>query len=131
MPQDALTLTKASSSTVSKVEYMQMTGKSDRRTLSAGLTGTTRELSSMSLLFRAVIAQAIVDVYGSDFHRNQVIRWLASPDFDEVCDHANVDTAQMREQIASLCRLPLPLAKKYGKMLRDMVMSGIHTPDPT
>jgi hypothetical protein len=110
---------------------LQFVDPKTRRQHSAGLVGKAKEQASASMLWRAVIAQAIVDVYGSDFHRNQVIRWLASPDFDEVCDHANVDTAQMREQIASLCRLPLPLAKKYGKMLRDMIMSGIHTPDPT
>lgn len=107
-----------------------MTGKSDRKALSAGLIGKAHELTSASILWRAVIAQAIVDIYGTEYHRNQVIRWLASKDFDEVCEYANIDTEQMREQIASLCRLPLPLAKKYGKMLRDCVMQGIHAPEP-
>jgi len=118
---------KASSWIVSKGEYTEMTGKSDRNTLSAGLIGKSHEQSSQSLLWRAVIAQAIVDTYGQDRYRTKVIYWLNSPDFNEVCDYANVDSEQMRKQIASICTLPPPLAKKYGKMLRDQIMFGVFT----
>lgn len=130
MKHDVPTSTKASSWIVSKVEYSEMTGKSDRKTLSAGLIGKTQGLSSAyTLLWRAVIAQSIVDIYGEEQHRNQVINWLKSKDFEEVCDHADVDSEQMRLQLASLCRLPCPLAKKYGKMLRDQIMLGVYTAD--
>jgi len=84
-----------------------------------------------SLLWRSVLAQAISDIYsGKPCHRNEVIHWLAEDDFDTVCDHAHVEAEEMREQIAALCRLPIPLAKKYGKMLRNYVMHGIHKADP-
>lgn len=100
-----------------------------RRERGHGLMGKPNELPPASLLWRAVLGQAIRDVYRNDNARREVIIWLKSKDFDEVCDYAEVEPMQMKEQIAALCRLPLPLAKKYGKKLRDHVMQGIHQPE--
>lgn len=59
-----------------------------------------------------------------------MIRWLDTEDFEIICEYAEVEPVLMREQIASLCRLPLPLARKYGKLLRTFVMQGVHQPEP-
>lgn len=96
-----------------------------------GIQGDVDSLPQASMLWRSVLAQAISDIYsGKPSHRNDVIHWLGEEDFNTVCDHAHVEPDQMREQIAALCRLPTPLAKKYGKMLRNFVMHGIHKADP-
>jgi hypothetical protein len=104
-------------------QFIQSPGKT-------GLQNDPEELSNAAKLWRSVLGQAIRDVYHEDNARKEVIRWLDTDDFEVVCDYAEVDPVQMREQIASLCRLPLPLARKYGKMLRTFVMVGVHSPEP-
>lgn len=82
------------------------------------------------MLWRAVLGQAIRDTYeGQQSARSEVIRWLKTKDFETVCDYAHVEPAQMQEQIATLLTLPIPLAKKYGRMLRLRVMEGVHCAD--
>ena len=77
------------------------------------------------------MGQAIRDVYeGNPNARLEVMHWLKSKDFEIVCDFAYVDADQMMEQIATLLTLPLPLAKKYGRILRLKVMEGVHNNDP-
>jgi hypothetical protein len=82
-------------------------------------------------LWRSVLGQAIRDTYeGHTGNRSEVIRWLKTNDFEIVCDFAHVDADQMREQIATLITLPIPLAKKYGRILRMRVTEGVHNNDP-
>lgn len=88
---------------------------------------SAKEMTATALLWRSVLAQAVKDVYSGDTGaRMEVIRWLKSEDFDVVCEFAEVDIPSMREQLASLIALPLPLARKYGKPLRDQIMVGIY-----
>ena len=73
------------------------------------------------------MGQAIRDVYQGDIaERAEVIRWLRSNDFVVVCEYAHAEPEQMRQQIAALCELPISLAKKYGKMLRDKVVEDLY-----
>lgn len=88
------------------------------------------ELPSISLMWRAVLAQAIRDIYsGSESERRDVLLWMKTKDFEIVCDYACVEPEQMMEQIASLAVMPAILARKYGKALRNHVMSGVHHQD--
>lgn len=86
-----------------------------------------RDISSTALLWRAVLSQAIKDIYsGGTGERRDVILWMKSRDFDEVCDHACVDPENMRIQMRNLAEMPQMLAKKYGKPLRNCIMDGVH-----
>lgn len=81
-----------------------------------------------SLLWRAVLAQAIRDIYDLNENvRKEALRWIMSPDFQIVCDYAFVDPEDMKEQMANLSTLSRSLAKKYGSLLRSEVLSN---PDP-
>lgn len=94
------------------------------------LISPARDLSQDQLLWRAVLAQSVRDIYGGEMKpRLEVIRWLKTKDFDTVCDCAEVEITSMREQLAALTALPVPLARKYGKLLRDKIMSGVHSED--
>jgi len=69
-----------------------------------------------------VIGQGIRDIYEGDPRaREEVFGWLVSPDFDTVCDLANVHVEDMRQQMTMLAELPIALAKKYGRLLREKV----------
>ena len=84
-------------------------------------------VADYSLLWRAVLAQAVRDTYcGGTGPRGEIIRWLKTKDFEIVCEFADVEPTSMREQIATLLTIPEPLAQKYGKLLRDKIMAGIH-----
>lgn len=88
------------------------------------------ELPSISLMWRAVLGQAIRDIYGgSDMERAEVIRWMRTKDFETVCDYACVEHRQMMDQMASLVAMPCILARKYGKLLREHVMYGVYSQD--
>lgn len=85
----------------------------------------TDELPEEAALWRAVIAQAIRDIYDSTKHgpryRREVMAWIASRDFDVVCDNAWVPAYDLREQIAALISLPASLARKYGQLLQRKI----------
>lgn len=122
MPQDDLTSMKASSSTASKEESMSTTGKSKRRRLSGGLIETDHALLSESYLWRAVISQAIRDIYKQEIeggervmpYRSDVAAWVVTKDYEAVCHMAYVDPDIMREQIVNLLAMPRRLAMKYA-----------------
>lgn len=86
-----------------------------------------RDLSASQLLWRAVLAQAVRDIYSTEMkERLEALRWLKSKDFNTVCDMAEVEPGTMREQLATLATLTPALAAKYGKLLRDKIMEGVH-----
>lgn len=76
----------------------------------------------MYRLWRGVIGQSVRDIYEGDPRaRDEVFAWLASPDFDTVCYLANVHVEDMRNQMTTLAGLPISLAKKYGRLLREKI----------
>jgi hypothetical protein len=85
----------------------------------------TDELPEEAALWRAVIAQAIRDLYDCSIIaprlRREVLLWISSPDFEVVCLNASVPAFDVREQSISLASLPPSLAKKYGQMLRRKI----------
>jgi hypothetical protein len=85
----------------------------------------TDELPEEAALWRAVIAQAIRDMYDCTVAaprlRREVLLWISSDDFEVVCLNASVPAFDVREQIASLSTLPPSLAKKYGQLLRRKI----------
>jgi hypothetical protein len=119
---DDQTSTKASSSTPFKDGSTQTTDRSGRRRSPGGLIKSDHEQSSAYRLWRGVIGQSVRDIYeGDPKARAEVFVWLVSGDFDTVCTLANVHTADMREQMVALSDLPIPLAKKYGRVLREKI----------
>jgi hypothetical protein len=86
---------------------------------------TTDELPEEAALWRAVIAQAIRDMYDCTKDaarlRRDVLLWITSRDFEVVCLNAYIPAYDLREQIASLSALPPSLAKKYGQLLRRKI----------
>lgn len=100
-----------------------MTGRSKTKGSVGTLPEKTPVLSSESLLWRACLGQAIRDLYSHDTRiRQEVIEWLVTPDFEEVCDYADVEPGGMREQLYNLARMPVALARKYGDDLRRKVV---------
>ena len=70
------------------------------------------------------MGQAIRDVYeGDERLRHQIYMWVRSKDFLTVCDFAFVHPHDMREQISALMELSPNLAKKYGRLLREKIIS--------
>lgn len=131
MLQDAPTLTNTKSSTSSKSASTETIDKFEASSSRAMSIPKAQELQSASLLWRACLGQAIHDACDEHVgNRSEVIRWLKTNDFEVVCDFAHVDADQMREQIATLLTLPIPLAKKYGRILRMRVTEGVHNNDP-
>lgn len=69
-----------------------------------------------------MIGQGVRDIYeGDPKARAEVFSWMVSRDFDTVCSLANVHPRDMREQMVALSDLPLSLAKKYGRLLRERI----------
>lgn len=123
-PEDQ-TLTKASSLTASKERHTKTTDRLNEKKLFGGLIETIQEPSSESLLWRAVIGQAIRDIYtagrGAEKNRREVAEWLTSEDYETVCALAEIDADNMKEQIVNLLSMPRSLAKKYGVRLREFL----------
>lgn len=100
-----------------------MIDKFESNMCSARLMPDARELTSISFLWRSVLAQAVRDIYaGKVNERAEVIRWLKTTDFETVCEYADVEASSMREQIAYLAAMPQELSRKYGKKLRDKIV---------
>ena len=103
-----------------------MTGRYAPKRSKEGLIGDTQELSSASRLWRSVLGQGVRDLYEGDGGlRSEVFTWMLTSDFDDVCDLANCHPNDMRQQLTALAALPLPLAKKFGKMLRAKIMEDV------
>ena len=80
-----------------------------------------------SLLWRSCLGQCIRDLSSTNpREREDVLEWMASEDFAIVCEYAEVDPEQMKEQMSALAAMPLILARKYGHMLKVAVMRGVH-----
>jgi hypothetical protein len=132
---------KASSLMHYKVSYTETTGKSGRSTSTGDsipaapvsnsmfpsgrknrsnlATGTIEAESS---LWRAVLCQAIRDIYDRDERiRQEALRWVLSRDFATVCDMAFVEPDCMKEQIANLSTMSIGLARKFGQQLQAYV----------
>lgn len=121
-PVDDPTLTRALSSTPSKDVSIETTDRSGRRRSPAGLIRSDREQSSAYRLWRGVIGQSVRDIYeGDEKARAEVFGWMVSADFDTVCSMANVHSEDMRDQMVALSDLPIALAKKYGRILREKI----------
>ena len=123
MPLGDLTSMSRSSSMQCKDESTGTTVRSRKNGSVGGLIGKGRELESESLLWRAVLGQAIRDVYcGTERDRQSVYQWTCSGDFATVCDYAFVHPEDMKEQIYALMELSPRLARKYGQMLRGKII---------
>lgn len=73
-----------------------------------------------------MLGQGVRDLYEGDGSlRSEVFTWMLTGDFDQVCDFANVHPRDMRRQLMALAALPLPLAKKYGKILRAKITEDV------
>lgn len=123
---------------------MPMTDKFAGKSSNGGLTETTPEPKSQSdhfsgertptlksqddltpeeLLWRAVLGQAVRDIYDQNIGvRAETLRWMKSEDFEVVCIFANVDPYAMRRQLRNLAELPIHIAKKYGQILRSQII---------
>lgn len=126
MPAADQTSMKASSLMHYKAASIETTAKSDEKSFRAKSMPNAHELSSASLLWRSVLAQSVKDIYGEDSARLEVIRWVKTRDFETVCDFAHVEHTSMREQFQALLMMPASLARKYGKPLCELIMTGVH-----
>lgn len=123
-------LTKASSSTPCKAASTETTVRLEPKRSPEGLIGTPQEQSSVSKLWRSVLGQSVRDLYeGNERCRRDVFVWMVSPDFEVVCDFANVHPRDMLEQLTALSELPAALAKKYGRQLRAKITEDVYVGD--
>lgn len=117
------TLTKALSSMHSSCASTETTDRSEPRPLRDGLIETIQEQSSECRLWRNVLGQNVRDLYDIDQGvRSRAIVWIVSPDFEVVCDMADVHPSDMREQMYALSTLSLGLARKFGRQLRTKLV---------
>jgi len=104
---------------------MSTTAKSNSRKSHGVSTATTPASLSPSTLSRMVMCQAIRDIVnGSESARNEVVHWLVSDDFKEICHHAQVDPDEYRIQIANLYRCSPALMVYYAKKLTQELRTG-------
>lgn len=83
---------------------------------------TSGTIEAESALWRAVLCQAIRDIYDRDERvRQEALRWVLTRDFGIVCDLAFVEPDCMKEQMANLATLSMSLAKKFGQQLQAYV----------
>ena len=54
--------------------------------------------------------------------RQEVVAWMVSDDFEAVCHMANAHPYDIRDQLYALYSMPLPLAQKYGRKLREQIV---------
>ncbi len=81
-------------------------------------------ISQEALLWRAVLAQAVRDIYDTDERvRRDALKWILTRDFETVCDMAFVEPETMKSQLANLATLSIGLARKYGSMLRSEIIA--------
>ena len=59
---------------------------------------------------------------GDQTTRQEVFFWMASRDFETVCDYAEVHAQDIRNELMALSALPNTLAKKFGRMLREKII---------
>lgn len=127
MPRDDQTSMNPSSSIASKDEYTSTTVRSNRRQLSGVILPNAPALTSESELWRAVICQAIRDIYRAEMqdgvltlpYRQEVVEWMTDPDFDAVCHMSFVDPERLRSEMINLLTLPRRVAMKYAILLCD------------
>lgn len=99
---------------------MGTTGKSSKSISSGGSTRTNLEPASGSILCRRVVAQAIKDVIrGSEKERAEVVRWLVSDDFGEICRIAGLDQGEWKLRIADLFRASPGMRMYYAKKMLE------------
>lgn len=71
-----------------------------------------------SQIARRVIFQAIEDAASMDADiRDDATRWIRSPDFDEACMEAELDSAMMKKFILQIMKLPVGIRRKKAKEL--------------
>jgi len=122
-PAGVPTSMNQSSSTQCSNECTPTTDRSKRKPSSGGSTQPDPELSFEYVpIWRAAISQAIKDIYGTERDRREVILWLNTPDFDTVCDLAELPADEIHEQLTALIALPHGLAVKYGTVLRERII---------
>ena len=49
--------------------------------------------------------------------RDDATRWIRSPDFDEACMEAELDSAMMKKFILQIMKLPVGIRRKKAKEL--------------
>lgn len=71
-----------------------------------------------SQIARRVIFQAIEDAASQDADiRNDATRWIRSPDFDDACMEAELDSTMMKKFIIQIMKLPVGIRRKKAKEL--------------
>lgn len=95
-----------------------MTGKSNASSSSGDSTPTDPEPTSGYTLCRKVMAQAVKDAAkGSEKEQAEVVRWLVSNDFPDICKGAGVKAEEWKVRIAELFRSPPGLRLYYAKKM--------------
>lgn len=71
-----------------------------------------------SQIARKVIFQAIEDAASHEADiRDDATRWIRSPDFDEACMEAELDSSMMKKFIIQIMKLPVGIRRKKAKEL--------------
>jgi hypothetical protein len=78
-------------------------------------------------LWRAVVAQAVRDVYENvPANVREVIEWIDTDDYHTVLGAAEIDPILFKEELANLLVMTPRLRKKYGRKLRQRILAGIY-----
>lgn len=71
-----------------------------------------------SQIARKVIFQALEDAASEEADiRDDAIRWIRSPHFDEACMEAELDSLLMKKFYAQILKLPIGIRRKKTKEL--------------
>jgi hypothetical protein len=77
-------------------------------------------MSESTLLCRRVVGQAIKDVIrGTDRQRADVLMWLATKDFEDLCSAAHIPAGEWKLRIAELFRSSPGMRMHYAKKMLE------------
>lgn len=99
-----------------------MTDRSKKSTYSGVSINSHPELSSEFRLWRAVVSQAISDVYlDNPRHKLEVLEWLETDDFEVVCDLADLNADFVAKSIRNIAESKPAIARFYGRKVKDVI----------
>ena len=103
---------------------MLMTDKSSKRSCIGGWTERDLELMSECRLWKYVMCQAISDLYlGSPKQKLSVAQWIATQDFIDVCDMAELNSSKIKPHLHKIATSKPVVARYLGERLKRVIQN--------
>jgi hypothetical protein len=103
---------------------MLMTDKLSRSTFIGDWTERDLELMSECRLWKHVMCQAISDLYlGSTREKLSVSKWIESPDYEFVCDMAELNASKLKIHLKKIATSKPIVSRYLGERLKKTIQN--------